>query len=305
MKNGTRVLLLCFVTALLSAGCGTTGGIHNGSADLSLPKWLTAPSSPEQLGTPVNLGMQLPQHLRPFAAKYPLPRWVIYGVVRCLGQEELVVNGTYKVFTERENETESTVVVDEVYFDVTVNGIDSELTRIVKMCTEAESEADRIRALSSFVTRRFGGYVLFSLSEASDTREPLLLASGASPDTAMEVFRPGKDNVPPVGWRETATHYISTTASDFSYSDMVGSFRRAEEDGVQEMARCLAFKRSQMRKDVTIHTGAGDVDVSEEVAKEEFLLRMRGIRVTRRFVDLDNRACIVVVTLPIDGVALN
>jgi hypothetical protein len=309
MKNRTKAFLPFLVAVALSAGCGTTDVLNQRPAEVSLPTWFTAPVDSEQLGTPANLGMRLPRHLRPFAAKYALPNWVVYGVVRCLGQEELLVNGTYKTFTERHNNTESTVVVDEVYYDVTVNGIDIELARIARLCAEAKSETDRIRVLSSFVTRRFGGYVLFDLSAGSGGKgkneESLLLASGESAGTPRETFSGGRDSkVPPVGWRETATHYISTTAGDFSYGDIIGSFRRAEEDGIQEMSRCLAFKRSQMRKDVTVHANDGDVDVSEEVAKEEFMLRMRGIRITRRFVDLENRACVIVVTLPVDGVAL-
>jgi len=51
----------------------------------------------------------------------------------------------------------------------------------------------------------------------------------------------------------------------------------------------------------------GDVkvseDVKEETIKEEITLRMRGVMIRRRVVDMARGLCLVEVCVPIDGVA--
>ena len=301
----------------LLAGCRSTKdrdlrlGIERGGT-VALPLWFTQPGGAEQEDVPVSLGLELPRHLLRFERKYGLPGWVVYGVVRSLGSEEFVANGAYRAFSVTDERGESRVVVDDVNYDVPAARIEGALAKIAADCTAAENELVRKNVLGSFVVRRYGSFVLFSLKggKTPSAGDPpgkddnLLLSSGESRDP-VETFSQGKaKELPVVGWRETATHYVTTMAGDFRYGDPIESFRRTEEDAIHDLARGLIVKFSHMQKNLTDSRVEKTGDYQEETLREDLTLRMRGVRVVRRMVDLPSASCLVVVQVPRTGVAL-
>lgn len=83
------------------------------------------------------------------------------------------------------------------------------------------------------------------------------------------------------------------------------AFRRVEEEAIRDLAKSLLVKFSHMRKSVVdTTTGIVDDEIKEEVYREEITLRMRGVRVIRRVVDVDRQLCLVEVSVPRSGVAM-
>jgi hypothetical protein len=273
--------------------------------EVKLPMWFTQPQGSEQADTPVNIGIRLPEHLMPLAEEFNLPSWVVYGVVRSLGAQEFLANGTLKMFSVVDSGGESSVVVDDVYYDVPASAIRSDLQAIATACMDAESELDRHNALGVNVHRRFGGILLYSLNAAGAPRSNLLLTSGVSKDP-MEAFdSEHPESMPVVGWRETSSHYITTMLGSYLYGNPVLAFRRVEEEAIRDLAKSLLVKFSHMRKSVVdTTTGIVDDEIKEEVYREEITLRMRGVRVIRRVVDVDRQLCLVEVSVPRSGVAM-
>lgn len=294
------------LVAVFMSGCGGTAcKLRPQPLEVKLPMWFTQPQGNEQADTPVNIGVRLPKHLVPFVEEYGLPSWVVYGVVRSLGAQEFLANGTLKTFSVVDSRGESSVVVDDVYYDVPSNTIRAALGAISEACMDAETELDRHNVVGANVSRRFGGILLFTLSPAGGSRSNLLLTSGVSRDP-MEAF--GSDHpeaMPVIGWRETASHYITTMPGAYIYGNPVLAFRRTEEEAIRDLAKGLLLKFSHMRKSVVDSTtGIVDDEIKEEVYREEITLRMRGVRVMRRVVDVDRRLCLVEVSVPRSGVAL-
>jgi len=301
------ILPILFMGAILSAagGCSSTGGKDAFRVDVKLPRWFTAPTAAQQKDTPVDLGIRLPEHLRKFSDEYGLPGWVVYGVVRSLGSREFVANGKIKTFTVSDDYGESSIVVDEVYYDVSETEIRSVLAGIAAQCAEAETEIERKNILGGFVVRRFGGLVLFSLDCTGRPDGNLLLTTGESRD-AMELFSKGENSeLPQIGWRETPAAYITTVSGTFMYGSPALAFRRAEEDAIKELAKSLMLKLSHMRKSFTEDVD-GDVvnEIDEDVYCEEITLRMAGVRVLRRAVDMDRGICLVEISVPRSGVSI-
>lgn len=292
---------------LAFTGCRSAGGPYE-PGRIVLPRWFSEPAGAEQADAPVSLGMVVPPHLQPLVKTYKLPGWIVYGTVRCLGSDEFLVNGTFKRFSLTDDFGESNVVVDELHYDVDRGRIESTLHAIASAASEAETELDRQNVLGGHVRKRFGGFLLFSLNRAAEVAgadaRNLLMESGASDDT-LEFFTCDMDpgTLPALGWRETASHYTVTYAGAFRYGDLLGSFRRTEEDAIHDLARSLLVKFSHMRRRYTGAPDDHEEDVQEEVVKEQLRLRLRGVRVTRRMIDMHNSACVVVVTIPRRGVA--
>lgn len=299
--------------ALAMTGCRSTcdSVLIGDRGKITLPMWFTTPSGPEQMDVPANVGMDLPEHLRALAAKYELPGWVVYGVVRSLGSDEFLVNGTVRTFAVRDELGESRVVVDNIYYDVDPRRTEAILAGIARDCSEAETELDRRNALGRFVLQRHGGFVLFSVSGATPLKETsggdyenLLLTSGEGRG-AVETFYPEHtEGFPKIGWRETATHYVCAMAGDFRYGDPMRSFRLAEEEAISDLAKGLVLKFSHMSKGYTETQVSKIGDIQEETLRESMTLRMRGVRVTRRVVNLGKSSCVVVVQVAKSGVAL-
>jgi hypothetical protein len=148
--------------------------------------------------------------------------------------------------------------------------------------------------------------VLFSLDRAGSTGSNQLFDTGESRDP-MEVFdADNPDDLPKVGWRETSTHYITTVPGSFMYGNPVLAFRLAEEEAIKDMAKTLLLNLSHMRKAVVEDIdGDSSDEVDENVYCEEITLRMRGVRVLRRVVDMRHGLCLVEVSVPKNGVALH
>jgi len=300
------VINLCLAGCIvfISGGCQSSRCCYRNLSETKLPEWFTMPSGAEQSDTPVSMGIRLPKHLQNLSKKYELPNWVVYGVVRSLGSDEFLANGKIKTFQVSDADGEDSIVVDDVYYDVTHDKVDSVLREIVSRCASAENELERQNILGEYVVKRFGGIVLFSLNRAGSAGENLLLTTGES-DDAMEVFnKTHPEQLPKIGWRETSTHYITTISGTFMYGNPVLAFRRTEEDAIMDLAKTLLLKLSHMRKSF-----ADDIDkqadgIDEDVYCEEITLRMRGVRVQRRVVDVERGLCLVVVSVPRDGVAL-
>jgi hypothetical protein len=286
-------------------GCQTTDmETLSRPSEIKLPEWFTMPQGSDQSDTPVNLGVRLPMHLRSLASEFGLPNWVVYGVVRSLGSREFLANGTVKTFNVVDERGESSVVVDNVYYDVPVQQVRALLRAITMECSEAETELGRQNVLGAYVLRRFGGIVLFSLDRAGQSQSNLLLTSGISNDGMESFDSDHPESLPEVGWRETSSHYITTIPGPFMYGNPVLAFRRTEEEAIRDLAKTLLHKFSHMRRSVVDTASAHkDDEIKEEVYKEEITLRMRGVRVLRRVVDVDRGLCFVEVCVPRDGVA--
>jgi hypothetical protein len=302
-----RPLFLLTGLALL-CGCASTPQLPR-SGSMDLPTWLTAPSGALQADAPVSLRMRCPAHLEPFCDRYQLPAWVVYGVVRCLGADEFLVNGTYRRFSLTDASGESNVVVDELHYDVERREIERALNGIARAVADAETELDRINVLGSYVRRRFGAFVLFSLKHADAMQAApegftnLLLESGESLD---EMERFDREHVATLGiqpgWRETQEYYQVVQAGDFGYGNPMESFRRTEEEAIHEMARSLVVKFSHLQRQFSTDSSIDD-SVQEDAVREELTLRMRGVRVIRRVVDPGQRICLVTLRLSRSGVA--
>ncbi len=299
-----RNICLMVVLVLGMCGCRSSHCYSIRASDLKLPEWFSMPKGDEQSDTPVSLGIRLPEHLKNLAKEYDLPGWVVYGVVRSLGAREFLANGVVKTFTVSDESGESSVVVDEIYYDVPDERVRAILGSIASSCADAENELERHNVLGGYVVRRFGGILLFSLDHAGERDTNLLMTTGESNDT-MEIFdKTHPAELPIVGWRETSTHYITTIPGTFMYGNPVLAFRRTEEEAIRDLAKTLLHKFSHMRKSVVDDTtNLVDDEIKEEAFREEITLRMRGVRVLRRAVDMKNGLCLVEVSVPRNGVA--
>ncbi len=258
---------------------------------------------------PVSLHMSCPPHLDEFCDRYNLPPWVVYGVVRCLGAEEFVVNGVFRRFSITDEYGESNVVVDRLHYDVVRGRIERRLAAIARAVAGAETELDRMNVLGAYVRRRFGAFVLFSLDYADAMQAApenfvnLLLDTGESLD---EMERFDRDYVATLGiqpgWSETGEYYQVVQAGDFRYGNPMDAFRRTEEEGIHELARSLVVKFSHLQRQFSTARSIDD-GVQEDAVREEIVLRMRGVRVLRRIVDPGQRVCLVTVRVPRHGVA--
>ena len=298
------LILFCLVTFSLLAGCSSTSGYEKDGFRISLPEWFAAPEPDEQLYAPLNIGMYVPEHLRELGNKHGLPGWVVYGVVRCLGAEELVAHGTIKIYTLIDYQGESTYVMDDVYYDVSQGWVDMVLSRISEVYSKAESDRERKEILGKYVVRRMR-YI-----QGTDPEEDrnLLNDSGICADS-MEVFKRGKPaEFPLLGWMETPTDYVMTTVTDFRYNDITGSFREAEEEAILELARSVLLNLQSLNKMATIDTIDGRYEsydeLYEEIFAEEISARLSDVRVVRRMIDIEQGACLVVVKVPKSGVCV-
>ena len=295
---------------VLAAGCRAPQVIGPGARQLAYPTWFTSPVGEQQAEAPVSLDMRLPPHLAPLQKVFALPGWVIYGTVRCLGSVEFAVQGNTRVFTVRDEDGETRIVVDDIYYDVASGLVRAVLAQILADCAAGETELDRKNVLGRHVRRRFGGYVLFTLADGDagaaegEARENPLLVSGAS-DDAMETFDDGTAAAASkVGWRESAGYYEVTAAGDFRYGDPLGTFRQTEEDAIHDLAKAMVLRFSHMQRAVVEVTRDMTSGTTEDVVREQIGLRMRGVRVVRRIVDPARGVCLVTVRVPRDGVAL-
>ncbi len=284
--------------ALLLAGClHRAPPLHEPVNQIALPLWFTRPPKSEQALVPVDLNMRLPDALTALATAFELPGWVVYGVVRGLGAGEFLANGTFKRFTLSDAQGESSVVADSVVYDVDGGRVRQELNRIATACREAGNELERRHVLGRHVHRRFGGYILFGMVMKPAGSDNLLLTDGIAEDP-MEVFtRDCAPDFPALGWQETAADYIETHAGPFAYGSPVEAFRRTEEEAIRELAKTLLMKFSHMSRDAVSSEQSAGGDYREDVIREEVRLRLRGVRVLRRAVDLERNLCIVQVAV--------
>lgn len=309
MQASTRVVLagvvLAMAAGVIGGGCGkrTSLGVSVHPTKVDLPLWFTTPDARLSGDVPVSLGVNLPPHLAPLAKTYGLPNWVVYGVVRSLGAREFLANGTYRSFSVADERGESRVVVDDIYYDVPMEQARQILAGIARECADAENERERLDVLGSFVRYRFGGLILFTLDRQADRRTNLLLTSGKS-NAPVETFELGySGTMPVVGWKEEGGYTVTTMVGPFHYGNAELSFRRVEEEAIRDLAKGLMFKFSHMNK--SFFEGGVHVseDVKEETIKEEITLRMRGVVIRRRVVDMERGLCLVEVCVPINGVA--
>lgn len=284
-------ILLCGATGCRMLWCGGAGRSPD-PLELSLPLWLTAPSGDEQRETPVLLGMELPPDLTPFGERFAsLPPWYVYGTVRCLGAEELLAIGTVRTYSRHDGMAEYRHVVDTLRYHVDAQRVEMALSAATQAVAQAKSDGDRWAFLKANLRYRHSGFGLFRLAGVGNAEED----AGGS-----ETFREG---VPPagepVGWRETAAEFLVTQAGDFRYSDPVGALRRTEEDAIAELARGTLLRLAHLQKDLG---GEGEV-IRENITKETFWLRIKGVRVLRRSVDLSDGTCRVTISVPKSGVS--
>lgn len=294
-------LLLTSVLGLASVGCAH--GPHSRRiptpVELGLPRWFTDPAPDDRSLPPVALGMALPPHLAEFGERHALPGWAVYGVVRALGAEEFVVRGVVRTYSLRDEYGESRHVVEDVHYDVPRTRIEQALTGIQTTCAAGATELERLNALGAHVAQRFGALAQFSLTPL-DRRENLLLTTGES-HGPRETFSAGVALTPHLGWTDGPDEYRVCVAGAFSYSGIFESFRRAEEQAIQELATGLLVKFSQVQR-TAVDTGMTG-GFTEDVSKEELALTLRGLRVNRRLINLSDATCFVEIAIPRAGVA--
>jgi hypothetical protein len=292
------------LAAGLAAGGCATAPLPAEPGRVMLPRWFSAPAGEEQVQTPVAIGMQLPGHLAELGRGYPLPAWVVYGAVRALGAEAFMVNGTYRRFSITDASGEDTVVVDDLHYDVPRAGIRAALDRLSAEVAAGETERARLDALGLHVRRRWGAFLLFDLDARGGGPgwENPLLGSGVTQDD-LEAFVAGESpaELARIGLAETDAWYENVYVADFRYADPLGSFRKAEEDAIHDLARSLMVRFSHLRRQ---YTGEQEVaSTQEDAVRESMTLGMRGVRVVRRAVDVSRGACVVVVRVPRSGVS--
>ncbi len=287
-------------------GCQQTACVVRGRPlEINLPEWFTRPTTVAADDVPVDIGMRLPADLVPFHKQYgDLPPWVVYGVVRSLGFQEFVVTGVLRAFTLTEGVSENRVVLDTVRYNVSADRVEAVLADVMKAYAEAGDDRARIAYLGRHLRRRFGSYALFSMvggQTAVEDANNLLMRSGVSGDQ-METFTNATEGFDPLGWRETATECRLTLAGEFRYGDAMGSFRKVEEDAIHEMARSVLVSLSHMHRQLGEGVAMAGA-VQEDVRREQLVLRMAGVRVLRRMVDLKEGACVVTVAVPKSGIS--
>ena len=244
--------------------------------------------------------MKMPDHLELFRRKYELPGWMIYGVVRSRGTRELIVTATHKSYTEVENDLSSVMVVDDIQYDVNVNGIDQALQKIARECALAENGQKRREVIISHLKRRWGPYVLFSL-EPRRVAGLSMLASTDGDKTPMEQFSTASTEIQTkLGWSESSTRYENTLVGAIRNNNFYDSFRRTEEEAVYDMAKNVVIKYSKMREASVL-----DSNESEASKQNKISLKIKGLRIDRRKVDLLSNTCIVTISVPKDGITTN
>lgn len=292
--------MLAVVAGLVLATAGTTGcrmfscGGPARPAEplqLSLPLWLTAPSGDEQREAPVLLGMKLPPDLTPFGERFAsLPPWYVYGTIRCLGAEELLASGTIRTYSMDDGAAEYRHVVDTLRYHVDAQKVAAALASATQALVYARDDLDREVTLRANLRHYYTGFGLFSLSTSA----------GSDGAAGMESFR--ADTPPkcePAGWRETASDYFVTQPGNFNYSDPLGAFRKTEEDAIAELAKGIMVRLAFLEKS-GITVGA---DAREAATKETVKLRLKGVHVLRRSVNLADGSCSVTIGLPKSGVS--
>jgi hypothetical protein len=116
----------------------------------------------------------------------------------------------------------------------------------------------------------------------------------------METFR--ADTQPecePAGWRETASGYFVTQTGDFNYGDPLGALRKTEEDAIAELAKGIMVRLAYLEKSGMM-VGS---DAREAATKETVRLRLKGVHVLRRSVNLADGSCRVTKGLSKSGVS--
>jgi len=275
------------VAAVLAACAGVacqTAPKRPEPMEVLLPTWLTAPKGLEQRSAPVMLGTQLPPELAQVGKRFVgLPPWYVYGAVRCLGADEFLAAGVVCTHVLNDGRAEYRCVSDSLCYNVDSQRVEEALSGAAKEVAEVR-DADRDKVLRAKIIRYDSGFALFSL--AGD--------DGPKGDSGQERFRAG-DSVPgsPLGWSETADEYRVTQVGDFAYVDPLGSLRKVEEDAIGELARGTIVQVAHLHKSVT---GAAR-DTQEDTTRETIRVRIRGLRVLRRTIDLSDGSCRVTIAV--------
>jgi hypothetical protein len=257
--------------------------------EILLPTWFTAPRGVEQRSAPVMLGTQLPPELAQVGKRFVgLPPWYVYGAVRCLGASEFLATGVVRTHVLNDGRAEYRCVSDSLCYNVDSQRVEEALASAERDLRETK-DSDRDKVLRRKIIRYDSGFALFSL--AGD--------DGEKGDGAQERFRAGAA-VPgdPVGWRATANEYRVTQVGDFAYSDPLGSLRKVEEDAISELARGTIVQLAHVRKSMTGH----GQETQEDTTRESIRVRMRGLRVLRRTVDMAEGSCRVTISVARDSV---
>lgn len=296
-KQIPNLLLTCL---LLISGCASTEKPMQAERTLDLPTWYTNPTTETSELSPVSLLMKTPEHLDIFRRKYELPGWMVYGVVRSLGARELIVTATHKTYTEVKNDLSTVMVVDDIKYDVHVNGIDQALQNIARQCALAENGYKRREVILSHLTRRSGAYVLFCLAPNQRTGMDMLTASDGD-QTPMEQFSTeSTETQPKPGWSESNTRYESTVIGQITNNNLFDSFRRTEEEAIYDMAKHIVIKQGKIHQASVTEKSESEVALQKNIS-----LSIRGLRIDRRKVDLNMNTCIVTISVPKDGIAVN
>lgn len=250
--------------------------------EISLPLWLTQPLGDEQRSAPVMLGMSLPSELTPFGKRFAgLPPWYVYGTVRCLGADELLASGDVRTHMMNDGMAEYRHVSDSLRYNVDERRVEEVLSAVTQ-AVAGVSGGDRDAVLRANIRYYDSGYGLFALSDGA--RE--------EGRRGLETFRVGvKPHCEDVGWRETESELHVTQVGDFTYGDPLGALRKTEEDAIAELARGATVRLAHLQKNLS-EVGR---DIVEETTKETIKVRIRGVRVLRRCIDLSEGSCSVTV----------
>ena len=152
----------------------------------------------------------------------------------------------------------------------------------------------------SHLMRRSGAYVLFSL-EPNQKTGLSLLATADGEETPMEQFSTGStETKAKPGWSESGERYKNTFIGEIRNNNLFDSFRVTEEEAIYDMAKHIVLKYGKERQESVSSKSESEGDPEKNIS-----LKIKGLRIDRRKVDLDLNNCIVTVSAPKDGVTIN
>ncbi|VGO11945.1 hypothetical protein PDESU_00493 [Pontiella desulfatans] len=264
---------------------------------LKLPAWMTAPDARERNGVPVDLEMKCPKTLRSYEQRYALPPWMIYGTVRALGMQRMLVQGEVKSFAlDVDGRSSELPEEDALVYFVPDKDIHATLMRIVRACSKAKNEDELNEIIFSHLQCLWlDRYALFTLSPAED-------AFGRGTSRTVELFEPGRDDLPTIGWRESEKEIETTVAGKYDPEFPLRSFHLAEELAVRDLAEGIQVEVRSLQRSEEVEAHGYGWTLTESAVKESFNLELRGVQVVRRAVDLDDGICLVAVKVPKSGI---
>lgn len=190
---------------------------------IKLPAWLTAPEPREMTGVPVGLNMELPPALAQLEQQYPLPSWMLYGVVRSVSTQHI------RLPIDLDSQ-------DELLRGVPPKAVHEALQRIMNDCAKASNSEE--------LDARFARYIQCFYDEECILfrMPPTDEAFGRGASQTVELFNAGRTNLPTCGIIETTSYIDATAQGSYSNQTPIQSFRKTELAALQTLLASVRQK---------------------------------------------------------------